>query len=184
MAFSWSSATWASLDLVIGVKSSVLVWSSAIGFVIPITYNYTLSILVTLINKLFTTLQAKDGLIAEHTLQRLLLTKQRKLITNWKTTKQSTQLHMCATSFWPISCFFRVTLKYFGCYLKKKKKKRIVLQVHLYKLLQRHFGFKMDICKRTMKSCCETTFWVLKMHFQIPKSHPNRPFIWQAPIQR
>ena len=36
MAFSWSSATWASLDLVIGVKSSVLVWSSAIGFVIPI----------------------------------------------------------------------------------------------------------------------------------------------------
>ena len=42
MAVSWSSATWALPDLVTGVKSSFLVWSSLISFVIPINQSNSL----------------------------------------------------------------------------------------------------------------------------------------------
>ena len=162
MAFSWSSATWASLDLVIGVKSSVLVWSSAIGFVIPITYNYTLSILVTLINKLFTTLQAKDGLIAETHTTTTSPNKTKKThhkLENYKT--EHTITHVCNIILTYSLILVELHLSTSGVISKK----RIVLQVHLYKLPQKHFGFKTNICKRTIESCCETTFWVLKMHF-------------------
>ena len=39
MAVSWLSVTWALLGFVTGAKSSFLVWSSLIGFVIPVNYN-------------------------------------------------------------------------------------------------------------------------------------------------
>ena len=81
------------------------------------------SVTFTLIIKLFTALQAKDGLIAVHTLQQLLLTKQRKLITNWKTTKQSTQLHVCNIILTYSLVLVELHLSTLGVISKKKEKK-------------------------------------------------------------